>query len=65
MLNYADGFSFGWEFILAIIVTVGAFWFVLRLTRKHESSLSAHATKRPTPPRPQQRRPPSGVPPTK
>jgi hypothetical protein len=45
MMNYADGMLFGWQFWLAVIATIGAFWYIMRYSRKHE------ATKTPRPPK--------------
>jgi len=52
-MNFAEGMIFGWQFWLAIIVTAGAVWYVLRVSRKHDAD---HVT-RPGKPRTQQRPP--------
>ena len=66
MLNYADGMLFGWQFWLAVVVTIGAFWYIMRYSRKHEGARPPRAPKsfasKPYSaprPRPQSPRPPT------
>jgi hypothetical protein len=62
MLNYADGLLFGWQFWLAVIATVAAFWYVMRMSRKHDAtrpprSPRSYVAQRTPPQRPTGRRP--------